>query len=274
MKNALILLNYNDTKRIFDLIKKFSNSDFFQYIIVSDNNSCEDMDLLESFQNQKIILLKNNKNLWYSGGNNVALNYLKNKDIDYVFLFNSDIDVSYDVLEKSIFFLEENKDFSIVSPLMNEYGNIVENYYNFPTILNSIKENLGLKKFFKSKVHSKKINDHCLEVDYIRSSFWCVKYNDFIDIDFFDESTKLYHVETCVGLKLRKKKKKCAILLDYSYDHNHVYKKGYKITAYKDSYKSLKYVFKTYLRKNVLQMFCFKVSFYIGLFLRKIFNIK
>lgn len=272
---AAVIVNYNDSERISKLVKKLESYNILSYIIISDNNSSEkEKKIINNIQNGVIKVLYNNENLGFSGANNRALNYLKEFNIDYVFTINSDVIVSKETMQSSVDFLEKHKEISLVSAEMIENENKKQCFYNFPTIKHAIAENLGLIKIFHIKPKKVKEYNEYYTCDYIRSSYWCVNYNDFTNINFFDTNTFLYHVETCVGIKLHRKGKKCAILKNYTYQHNHIYKDGYKIRGYKDSYKSLLYIFKEYYNKTKFELELYKASYWIGLILRKILRIK
>lgn len=274
-KVAAVIVNYNDSKRIISLAKTLETYSILNKIVISDNNSSEEeRRIIGEIENEVVKVIYNNANLGFSGANNSALEYLKERDIDYVFTINSDVMVSKETMLKSIAFLEENKDISLVSAEMNEYGEKKQCFYNFPTIRHSIADNLGLIKIFKIKPKVIERYEDYYICDYIRSSYWCVNFKDFEKVGFFDLNTFLYHVETCVGIKLSRLGKKCAILSNERYEHNHIYKIGYKIRGYKDSYKSLVYIFKQYYNKNSFQLFLLKVSYHLGLFIRFVLRIR
>lgn len=273
--SAVVIVNYNDSKRIATLAKTLRSYDFLSKIIISDNNSNEkERKIIDCIQDDVIKVIYNNANLGFSGANNAGLEYLKEFDIDYVFTINSDVMVEKDTMLKSIEFLLNHEDISLVSAQMIEYGEKKQCFYNFPTISRCICENLGILKLFKIKPKIIENNKDYYLCDYIRSSYWCVKYKDFEKVKFFDTNTFLYHVETCVGIKLNRIGKKCAILKDLTYEHNHIYKTGYKIRGYKDSYKSLVYIFKNYYNKNKFELWLLKASYNMGLLIRKILRIK
>lgn len=276
MKSAVVIVSYNDSERICKLVEKLISFSLFDYIVVSDNNSSsEEFVLLDTLKRYaQVEIIQNGKNAGFSGANNSALEWLENKEIDYVFTVNSDVDFEKELAEKCIEFLQKHDDISIVSVDMFENGEKKQNFYNFPTISRAIAENLGFLKLFGIKPKIVERFDNYYIVDYIRSSFWVVRYKDFEDVGFFDLNTFLYHVETCVGIKLYRKNKKCAILEDGYYLHNHIYKNGYKMRGYRDSYKSLKYIFTEYYHKNKIQMFLLACSYKLGILIRKICRIK
>ena len=79
MKNrvAIIILNYNDKKNSVRLAKELNNYDVIDRIIVVDNCSPNnDFEYLKEIKNEKIDVIKSDKNGGYSYGNN----YAKNKE--------------------------------------------------------------------------------------------------------------------------------------------------------------------------------------------------
>lgn len=275
-KSAVVIVNYNDSKRIVNLVKILQSYNLFEKIVISDNNSnTEEKMIIKNIENdENVKIIYNNENLGFSGANNIALKYLKKFNINYVFTVNSDVIVSKKTMIRSMDFLNKHNDISLISAEMLEYGEKKQCFYNFPTIRHAIAENLGLIKIFKIKPRIIQEFDDYYICDYIRSSYWCVRYEDFEKVGFFDLETFLYHIETCVGIKLARIEKKCAILKNETYEHNHIYKKGYKIRGYKDSYKSLLYIFKKYYNKNLFQLFLYKLSYELGLIIRIILRIE
>ncbi len=275
MKLGCLILNYNDSKRVVELVDILYNYNLFSKICIVDNNSNRDDFLyLSNIKYENVIILKSDKNSGFSGGNNLGLKYLQVFNLDYLCLINSDIFVKKNVLEELVYFLEDHSVVSIATCQMIEAGQKRQCHYDFPSITHYVNDNLGVNKLFKIKPKNVFKYDNYSIIDYSRSSLWMIRFKDFIDVDFFDSNTFLYHIETCVGLKLKQNNKKMALINNLTYDHNHIYKKGYKINAYKDSYKSLKYIFETYLKKNKFQMIIFSISYYAGLLLRKFLKIK
>ena len=274
MTSACVIVNYNDSERVIKLVNELYLFNLFKYIVVVDNNSLvNEIEKLNRIKD-KAVLIYNKENHWFSGANNDGFCWLNDKHVDYVFTINSDVYVEKNVLQNLIDFIDKHEDISITSCQMIENNEKKQCYYDFPTISHSIVENLGIAKLFKLKPkHYFRRGDHII-VDYIRSSLWCIRFNALKEINGFDENTLLYHVETCVGLKMKERGYKSAILLDLEYYHNHIYKKGYKIKGYKDTYRSLLYIFKYYLHKSKLQIFIYKISFYIGLLIRKVLKIR
>lgn len=275
MRKAALILNYNTSARAISLAKSLKDFSHFDLIVVVDNNSDEEnKKIIHSFKSEGIIVLETGENLLYSRGVNYGFEYLKDKDIDLVTLINTDTFIDKNSLEKCENALLSRDDLSVISPKMKEYGVLRTCSYNFPTVKHYIADNLGFVKLFKIKPKKREIDGNIEFYDYICSSLWILKFKDLEDVDFFDVNTPMYHGETCVALKLRKFDKRFALLAETEYQHNHIYKDGYKRFGYKESYKSLLYIFKTYLHYCSFSIFLYKISYYLGYALRKILRIK
>ena len=105
MKVACVLLNYNDSKRINNLVSLLLSYNLFLNIVVSDNNS-KDKDNLTNFDNELVTIIYNKENKGYARGNNVAFRFLEDKNIDYVLTLNSDILITKENIELMINFME------------------------------------------------------------------------------------------------------------------------------------------------------------------------
>lgn len=279
-KISSVIISYNDSDRIVKLVKKLLKFNIFDSIIISDNNSkleeIEILSKLEEGDRDKIKVIFNKKNLGYAVGNNVGLEYLVVENVDFVFSINSDIDVEKEVVEKMIILLISHPECSISSCRMYEYGKEKQNFYKFPKISSAISENLGITKLFHIKPKPNMIDNEegIAYVDFVRSSFCCMNYNDLKEIGFYDSNLFLYGGEATIGLKFKEINKKEIISLNDFYKHNHIYAKHYKMNAYKDTYKSFKYIFKQYLRIGPIRMFFYKCSYGLGFVIRKVAGIK
>ena len=276
MKVSAVILNYNDSRRVIDLALLLEKQGIFDTIVIPDNGSDEaNVVLLKELDGHPSIrVILNQKNLWFSGGNNIALQSLSADEPDYVCLINSDIVVESDVLQHLLGFLESHPDYGVSTCQMMEYGKPMQCHYDFPTVRHYVAECLGFTKLFHLKPKHIEHKQGFDKVDYARSSLWMVRYKSFSEVGFFDEGTKLYHIETCVGLKMKGIGKSFAVLPEDTYQHNHIYKEGYKMRGYRDTHASVLYIFREYLNKNRLQLFICRCAYGIGLVIRKICRIK
>lgn len=135
----IVILNWNgwnDTEKCIDSVLKSDLHDEFTIVLVDNGSNSKEIKLIEDycektfcrvlafnkevfldgnlslereFVNEssvnKIILIKNNENLGFANGNNVALIYLEKLGVKYVLLLNNDTEVEEDALSKMYNFI-------------------------------------------------------------------------------------------------------------------------------------------------------------------------
>lgn len=121
MKHVVIsLLNFNsnkDTLECLQSLKDIGKKDFKLTIVIVDNGSEEKFD----FKNEKIvglspIVIRQDKNLGFSGGNNLAIEYAIKNNADYVLILNNDTYVDRNFLEELLKVAGKEKSIGIVVP--------------------------------------------------------------------------------------------------------------------------------------------------------------
>src|SRR3989344_128453 len=92
MKLAIVILNFNgldDTLTCLDSIRKLKTDDIFLETIVVDNFSSDgSQEALPKIKD--IVIVQNQDNLGYAGGNNVGIKYALNRGADAVLILNND----------------------------------------------------------------------------------------------------------------------------------------------------------------------------------------
>lgn len=100
-KLAIVILHFNgkeDTLECLESIKKLSRDNYDLLNIIVDNGSKENFRLEEfSLKNEKIKIIRSDKNLGFAGGNNVGIKYALDQGASYVLLLNNDT-----VLDKNL----------------------------------------------------------------------------------------------------------------------------------------------------------------------------
>lgn len=119
-KIAIIILNYNgekDTIECIESIAKLSNVNCKPLVIIVDNGSKKEF----KFQNlkleqSKVKTIRTEKNLGFTGGNNLGIKYALNQKSDYIMILNNDTILDKNIVDNLINCLEKNHDCGIVSP--------------------------------------------------------------------------------------------------------------------------------------------------------------
>lgn len=121
MKHVFIsLLNFNgkrNTVACLESLKSIEKDSFKLTIVVVDNNSKEEFDLKNgNIGDIPLVVIKNSKNLGYSGGNNVGIKYALKNGADYVLILNNDTYVDKNFLQELLKIAEQNNRVGIVVP--------------------------------------------------------------------------------------------------------------------------------------------------------------
>lgn len=111
---SIITINFNGMKDTGELIESLQEQVFLPYeIIVVDNASkVNEAELLQQ-KYPNIITIRSEKNLGFSGGNNLGINKAKGK---YIFLLNNDTFIEEDTFHYLIKKLESSPKIGAVSP--------------------------------------------------------------------------------------------------------------------------------------------------------------
>lgn len=121
MKSVFVsLLNFNGEKNTLECLeslRKINFGDIDLTILVVDNASTESLNLESDLRGKiKIKVIKNKKNLGFSGGNNVGIKYALENKADYVLILNNDTYVDSNFLTELLKAAEEDKKIGILIP--------------------------------------------------------------------------------------------------------------------------------------------------------------
>ena len=270
MKTAIVILNYNDYDTTYKMIKTIKDYQELDLIVVVDNKSQDDSyQKLKVLENSKIKIMQTDVNKGYAYGNNYGLNYLKDKQIDYVIISNPDVDFKENVITKMKTDLE-NDNITLVAPVINQRGDKL-----FGWKLPHFKEDLMSNIIYFHRYATKLLNyddnyyhQELAKVDVVSGCFFMIKYNRFQEIGFFDANTFLYYEENILGWKL--KKHNYESYLDTTIEVNHnlsvsVDKSLNRLKKYKLLKDSQMYYEKEYNHINFFQIFFLRLFYYITL---------
>ena len=97
-KVFIIILNWNNWPDVKECLESLKNNDYPNYeVVIVDNDSKEKPQASDGVK-----VIYNNKNLGFSGGNNVGIKYALKQDTDYILLLNDDTIVTPDFLSKMV----------------------------------------------------------------------------------------------------------------------------------------------------------------------------
>lgn len=121
MKHVVIsLLNYNGNKNTLDCLNSLENikmDNFKLTILVVDNASKEAFDLKNRIiKDIPLVIIRNNKNLGFSGGHNIAIKYAQKLKANYVLILNNDTYVDKYFLTELLKVAEKSENIGILVP--------------------------------------------------------------------------------------------------------------------------------------------------------------
>ena len=279
MKNVYIIINYNDYENTSKLINNIQDYNIIDEILIVDNCSKKDCyEKLKKIQLKKLTIIKTEENKGYGYAINFAAKYCikKNGDCNLI-VSNSDIEIKEElVLIKLLKYLDDNKDVAIISPKINEHGEISYGW-KIPNILDALILNVPIinRNYEKKNLYYNKdyFDKPIKEVEVVSGCFFIIKANNLKEINYFDENVFLYYEENIISTKLKRKNKKIMLDTDVEILHNHSKTINKNINEY-NKLKILKssqyYFYKNYTKSNKILLCFLKLSNCIVLTLKKV----
>ena len=118
-KVFVIILNYNGEKVLRNCLDSLYHDNYpNKEVVVVDNASKDDSFDKMRFIFSKFHFIKNDKNLGFAAGNNVAIKWALEKMADYVLLLNNDAVLGEDALKIMIEEAEKDQEAGIFSPII------------------------------------------------------------------------------------------------------------------------------------------------------------
>ncbi len=234
-KLTIVSVNYNSESLLLDLLNSIKNStniDFGIKVIVVDNAS--NLDSLERLKKIKwITLIGSDKNLGFSGGNNLAVPYIEG---EYVWFLNPDTYVEPDTISFMVKYMDNHREVGVATPkLVLPNGTFDKNCHRgFPTPWNSLCHFLGLGKLFP---RSKSFSGYYMgnlsptkeaEVDVVGGSSLLVRREVGEQIGWWDESYFMYGEDIAFTYEVKKRGYKVMYVPQVIVHHHHGASSGLK----------------------------------------------
>ena len=206
MKNAIIILNYNDSENTKLLVQDIKNYKVLDYIVIVDNKSTDDsLEKLKVLESDKVKLVEASQNNGYAAGNNVGVKYAIEKlKVDNLIISNPDIIVREKDLNSLLDDLK-NQEVSVIAPVIKEPTNISRGW-KLPTFASELISNIPYIRRFEFSLLSypaAKYQSNLTNVDVVKGCFFVIKKDAIETIGLFDEHTFLYYEEIIMAKKLK-----------------------------------------------------------------------
>lgn len=214
---SIIIVHFNgltDTLACLSSLEMIKKSLFVLSIIVVDNNSKNPLILEKEKYKNNILIIHNNKNLGFSGGNNVGIKRALEHHADYILLLNSDTLVKEDFLEKLVQVLESKDEIGLVVPKIyfakgfefhkNRYkkadlGKVIWYAGGLFDWKNVIGHHRGVDKVDNGQY------DTAQETEYATGCCALIKKQVFEKVGLLDERYFLYYEDSDLSIRAQKK---------------------------------------------------------------------
>jgi GT2 family glycosyltransferase len=207
----VVVLNYNKTLLTEQCINSCLTLKSKHEIILVDNCSTDKSYRQIKVDNPEVVLLENQENLGYAGGNNVGIRYALEHDADYILVLNNDTIVPSNLLEVLKSEIEKDKTIGAISPVIFcqngkdiWYAGAEINYSNGDT------------------THINKLNHFytsVLETDYVSGCAMMISAEKIRKIGLFNERYFLMYEEVDWCLRARDAGLKCVVTNKTSITH-------------------------------------------------------
>lgn len=225
MKLAAIILNFRTPDMTLDAIKAtiaaLVDVDFQWSITVVDNDSGDGSEeklraaCLEQQQKntrgwEHVEVLQSGNNGGFGAGNNVGIRHvmLKDQDLEYVYILNSDAFPEKNALTELVSFLDHNQDYGVAgSYIFGTDGEPHLTSFRFPTVLGELEGAIKLgpvSKLLKNYIVPIDIPSTSIDVDWLAGASMLMRTEMIHQIGLFDETFFLYFEETDLLLRAKK----------------------------------------------------------------------
>lgn len=281
-KIGIVTINYNTEDLLEKLIGCLTGQSYRNWVMVIVNNSPDNNAInkvIKNFNDMRIILAGNNKNLGYSRANNLGFEYLMDNKLigrdDIVLFTNEDIVIKDEnFLVKSIDAINDLKCGFLGPKIINNDGSMMLPHIRkagFLKCLLHIGNNGRVDKIFGINRSLKKLT-RPLKVFLLNGACFFCKTGDFIRAGMFDTNTFIYYEEELIYRKVRD----AGILVYYDprisvyHKHSASVKKSFSIINKKRFvYDGELYFLRSILKLNKFLLTIFKLERATEIFLLK-----
>ncbi|MBR3968039.1 MAG: glycosyltransferase family 2 protein [Clostridia bacterium] len=210
------IVTYNDIDCVptaVESVLKNTKKYPLKFYVIDNNSTDGTADLIE--KSYKVSVIRQNKNLGFGAGHNIALGQQLGK---YHFVINPDISFDSDVISDMVDYFENNSDVIMAMPkILNLDGTEQKLPKERPTF-----KRLFLGRLFSSVrseyVWANKQITTPTEIDFCTGCFFCIRTNAFEKLGGFDERYFMYLEDADLALKA-KQLGKVMILPQFSVTH-------------------------------------------------------
>jgi len=205
---SILIVNYKTpdlTIACIDSIYKYPPHGLYEVIVV-DNDSRDDSVERIVAKFPKVILVPSDRNLGFSGGNNLAMEHAK---YEILLLLNSDTEVHENALVNlQQFFLRQKNAAAVGGKNYSSDGSVQYSIRYFPRLLNALSESFFLHRFFSGALFGEcekrlQLYESEHEVEWVSGSYLAVRRQWYEKVGGLDSGFFMYSEDTdwCYRIK-------------------------------------------------------------------------
>lgn len=208
---GVVTVNYRSLKYTFEFAEAIGKT-LDNHLLVIVNNSPEDADKLKKLESKNIVIINSERNVGYSGGLNLGMEYIIQKtQIEWLLIGNNDVIITDEFIKKLSGLTDENTIYSPV--IMNVNDDIVQNTGGNVGILYGGTINVNKGKNFSE---IKKV-----QPDFLSGCFLFFHKAVIEKVGLFDEEYESYFEDVDFSMRARRKGVRLEIVWDWILRHYH-----------------------------------------------------
>lgn len=208
---GVVTVNYRSLKYTFEFAEAIGKT-LDNHLLVIVNNSPEDADKLKKLESKHIVIINSERNVGYSGGLNLGMEYIIQKtQIEWLLIGNNDVIITDEFIKKLSGLTDENTIYSPV--IMNVNDDIVQNTGGNVGILYGGTINVNKGKNFSE---IKKV-----QPDFLSGCFLFFHKAVIEKVGLFDEEYESYFEDVDFSMRARRKGVRLEIVWDWILRHYH-----------------------------------------------------
>ena len=202
---AIILVNWNCYLHSRNCIKSLHNTINKNYDIILVDNGSEDGSS-DKLRNEfiDILVLKSPKNLGFTGGNNMAIQYALENQYEYILMLNNDVFVHQNFIFHLQNYLDFNSKIGVVQPLIYKYPE-TKNIWNGGGYFNRF-----LAKSFSNRKFNGDLSPR--SIDWVSGCAFMVRASVLRENGLFNEKYFAYFEDVDLSLRIRQSGHKLALI--------------------------------------------------------------
>jgi len=203
-----IVIYKNSKEDVKNVVKSFFNNELNLKLYISDNSP--DRNIEEIFSDSRIEYIKNDYNLGFGKGHNIAIKKAMEEGSNYHVLLNPDVYFKDDVINKLIDFMDGNPDIGMVTPKIKFPNGKNQNSCKLlPTPFDLFQRRFLYPFNWIKKLNSKyemsfAMNDQIIESPNLSGCFMFIRTEILKKVGLFDENIFLYSEDIDLTRRINK----------------------------------------------------------------------